>query len=199
MNEEESIKKELDQIAPSLAKINKDRSKGYDVPQDFFASFESKLMQRIEIESINDPIEDSTINHKSNNETIFVSLNHKVSWFIAASILGFFIFYTVDLNPSKGIDTNRLFAQLSIQETDYYILDNIAEFELDELINLAYETTIVDIQDALPVLDLENTAKDIPSELGSTKLNEVFETSDVDALLDDLSDEELLELEEDFL
>ncbi len=199
MNEEESIKKELDQIAPNLAKINKDRSKGYDVPQDFFASFESKLMHRIEKESTNEPIEEPTINHKINNATIFVLLNHKFSWLIAASIVGFFIFYTVELNPSKGIDTNRLFAQLSIQETDYYILDNIAEFELDELINLADERTIVDIQDALPVLDIENTSNDIQLELGFTKLNEVFETSDVDALLDDLSDDELLELEEDFL
>ena len=198
MENQDNIKKELDDLTSSLSTINKDRTKGFEVPEDYFSKFESKLMQKIENELDSNPI---SIVSDSKNESKgkIVLLKRSVYVVVAASLVGLFLFFNSDLFQNDSLDSQVLLAQLTAQETNSYILEHIQEFDTEDISELADESTLDELQEALLVYEFQIQDEIIISEEDQNPIKDIFDSENLDQFLDDLSEDELLELEETYL
>jgi len=198
MENQDNIKKELDDLTSSLSTINKDRTKGFEVPEDYFSKFESKLMQKIENELDSNLI---SIVSDSKNESSgkIVLLKRSVYVVVAASLVGLFLFFNSDLFQNDSLDSQVLLAQLTAQETNSYILEHIQEFDTEDISELADESTLDELQEALLVYEFQIQDEIIISEEDQNPIKDIFDSENLDQFLEDLSEDELLELEETYL
>lgn len=202
MKEEDDIKKELEELSPSLSQIPKDRTKGYGIPKDYFSNFEDKLMSAIEADSINELEKESKVVPIKHQQSGIISLfkNAKVLA-AAASIAGLFLLFNSDIFKQDKQDAQQLLAALSHDETNTYILDNIDQFETEDLIEYVDANTLTNLKSTLPTYDTKtiDLSEDKDREETADKLLEqTFNDSSVNDILDALSDEELEALEDDF-
>lgn len=198
MENQDNIKRELEDLSSSLSTIKKDRTKGFEVPEDYFSNFESKLMQKIEneVDSNSIPIVSDSKN-ESNGKIIL--LKRSVYAVVAASLVGLFLFFNSDLFQKDSLDSQVLLAQLTAQETNSYILEHIQEYNTEDFYDLAEESILDELQEALTVYEFQIQDELIISEEDQNPIKDDFNSENLDQFLDDLSDDELLELEETYL
>lgn len=202
MKEEEDIKKELEGLSPLLSKIPKDRKKGYGIPKDYFSNFEDKLMSAIDADSTTESDTDNNVVPFNQHKSAIISLftNPKVLA-VAASILGLFLLFNTDIYKHDKQDAKQLLAALSQDETSSYILENIDQFDTEDLLEYADTDALTNLQRTLATYDVSSVdvSDDREKEETEDKLLEAtLNDSSVDDILDALSDEELEDLEDEF-
>ena len=198
MENQDNIKKELEDLSSSLSTIKKDRTKGFEVPEDYFSKFESKLMQKIENEVDSNTLSIVSDSKNESNGKIIL-LKRSVYAVVAASLVGLILFFNSDLFQNDSLDSQVLLAQLTAEETNNYILEHIQEYNTEDFYDLAEESILDELQEALTVYEFQTQDKLIIDEEDQNPIKDVFNSENLDQFLDDLSDDELLELEETYL
>ena len=198
MENQDNIKRELEDLSSSLSTIKKDRTKGFEVPEDYFSKFESKLMQKIENEVDSNTLSIVSDSKNESNGKIIL-LKRSVYAVIAASLVGLILFFNSDLFQNDSLDSQVLLAQLTAEETNNYILEHIQEYNTEDFYDLAEESILDELQEALTVYEFQTQDKLIIDEEDQNPIKDVFNSENLDQFLDDLSDDELLELEETYL
>jgi hypothetical protein len=203
MNKKEDIKNELNEISPFLSDLNKDRKEGFSLPNNYFENFEDRLMSRIKEENAligSTKTDDSDISFISwllKAVELLFTPKYAVP-FATAVVLVVFGFQFFGKAASVNMDEPSLIAQLSVEETNSFILNNIEDFSIDDIIELVEADAIEDIHIDLPSLHHENlnnkqtinTEKD-----NESAFDKALESADAINLLDDLSDDDF---EEDY-
>ncbi len=153
MKEKEAIQKELEQLAPLLAR-QKEKSSPFKLPDDYFDTLENQILDRV------------TMEPKKDTPTKIRSLSFWLTSAAAILLLAVgFSFLFQSQNKSEA-----LLADISTEEIDRYISDNLYEFDEDllfeenttsadlnstdfseEEVNLYLEENIEDLED----LDLD--------------------------------------------
>ena len=198
MENQDNIKRELEDLSSSLSTIKKDRAKGFEVPEDYFSKFESKLMQKIENEVDSNTLSIVSDSKNESNGKIIL-LKRSVYAVVAASLVGLILFFNSDLFQNDSLDSQVLLAQLTAEETNNYILEHIQEYNTEDFYDLAEESILDELQEALTVYEFQTQDKLIIDEEDQNPIKDVFNSENLDQFLDDLSDDELLELEETYL
>jgi hypothetical protein len=198
MENQDNIKRELEDLSSSLSTIKKDRTKGFEVPEDYFSKFESKLMQKIENEVDSNTLSIVSDSKNESNGKIIL-LKRSVYAVVAASLVGLILFFNSDLFQNDSLDSQVLLAQLTAEETNNYILEHIQEYNTEDFYDLAEESILDELQEALTVYEFQTQDKLIIDEEDQNPIKDVFNSENLDQFLDDLSDDELLELEETYL
>jgi len=198
MENQDNIKRELEDLSSSLSTIKKDRTKGFEVPEDYFSKFESKLMQKIENEVDSNTLSIVSDSKNESNGKIIL-LKRSVYAVVAASLVGLILFFNSDLFQNDSPDSQVLLAQLTAEETNNYILEHIQEYNTEDFYDLAEESILDELQEALTVYEFQTQDKLIIDEEDQNPIKDVFNSENLDQFLDDLSDDELLELEETYL
>ena len=198
MENQDNIKRELEDLSSSLSTIKKDRTKGFEVPEDYFSKFESKLMQKIENEVDSNTLPTLSDSKNESNGKIIL-LKHSLYAVVAASLVGLFLFFNSDLFQKDSPDSQVLLAQLTAEETNNYILEHIQEYNTEDFYDLAEESILDELQEALTVYEFQTQDKLIIDEEDQNPIKDVFNSENLDQFLDDLSDDELLDLEETYL
>ena len=135
--------------------------------------------------------------NESNGKIIL--LKRSVYAVVAASLVGLILFFNSDLFQNDSLDSQVLLAQLTAEETNNYILEHIQEYNTEDFYDLAEESILDELQEALTVYEFKNQDKLIIDEEDQNPIKDVFNSENLDQFLDDLSDDELLELEETYL
>ena len=198
MENQDNIKRELEDLSSSLSTIKKDRTKGFEVPEDYFSKFESKLMQKIENEVDSNTLSIVSDSKNESNGKIIL-LKRSVYAVVAASLVGLILFFNSDLFQNDSLDSQVLLAQLTAEETNNYILEHIQEYNTEDFYDLAEESILDELQEALTVYEFQTQDKLIIDEEDQNPIKDVFNSENLDQFLEDLSDDELLELEETYL
>ena len=198
MENQDNIKRELEDLSSSLSTIKKDRTKGFEVPEDYFSKFESKLMQKIENEVDSNTLSIVSDSKNESNGKIIL-LKRSIYAVVAASLVGLILFFNSDLFQNDSLDSQVLLAQLTAEETNNYILEHIQEYNTEDFYDLAEESILDELQEALTVYEFQTQDKLIIDEEDQNPIKDVFNSENLDQFLDDLSDDELLELEETYL
>ena len=136
MENQDNIKRELEDLSSSLSTIKKDRTKGFEVPEDYFSKFESKLMQKIENEVDSNTLSIVSDSKNESNGKIIL-LKRSVYAVVAASLVGLILFFNSDLFQNDSLDSQVLLAQLTAEETNNYILEHIQEYNTEDFYDLA--------------------------------------------------------------
>ena len=117
MKEKEKIHKELEQLAPLLAK-HKDKSSPFKVPEGYFDTLEAKVLEQVSSE---EPKRSATI------------IRPLYFWLTSAAAIILLVVGMSVLFQSENHSENLL-ADISVEEIDRYISDNLHEFDEDLLL-----------------------------------------------------------------
>jgi hypothetical protein len=181
-------KRELEQLAPQLKKLlDKERSEAA-LPKDYFQNFETRLQQRLATERSLEPA------------TTPRSAHPLVEWWqrfwrpaTALALPAFLLLLWWGLSPKEMLVEPTNFAQVSSQEIDQYMEQNIALFTEDELVALAEPELLEAWQATL----IEEVSVLEESTTSSSSLDKALERTRSGDLLDELTTEDL-SIEEDW-
>ena len=166
---------ELEGLSPWL-QDQKKRGDGMDLPEGYFGDFEHRMMERLA---------ETPRAQKPNFE---VKAANKHRWHIplpylaAAASVALLVAAWWFMRPAPV--STPISTDLSAEDVQDYLLDNIHEFEVDQLASLETESS------HLP--ETESTGRNT-SPLPQETTDELH-PEDIDALLRDLSEEELEEI-----
>lgn len=200
--EKNKINRELEEIAPFLSNLKKDKKEGFSMPENYFDKFEHRLMHRIEEENA------LSANQNSDNSINVNFLTKIKTFFSPYYAVGFstcvllIIGSVYVLQPTDTIDSlvtiDGLLADGSI---DSYIYENIEEFKTEDIVALLKIEEVADIQeDMIGEESLLTQETKIEKEVQTVKssMDKALDAVKVDDLLDDLTEEDL-ELEDESL
>jgi hypothetical protein len=199
------IKDELNELSPFLSDLNSDRKEGFTTPDNYFERFEDRLMSRIR--------EEEALSGNTNKETAGIA---EESWFMktmrllitpkyAASFASCMLLLVFGLNYilNKKMGTDKgplLLAQLTIEETNEYIINNIEDFATADIIESIGVDVIDEIHNNLPALGKqiqEVEKKPIVDNNFKTEdksaMDKAIEATDAHDLLDDLTEDDIEE------
>ena len=199
------IKDELNEISPFLSDLTSDKKEGFSTPEHYFDRFEDRLMSRIR--------EEEALSGAKNKETVGVG---NESWFIKSIRLFFTPKYTVGFIScvcllvfglnfilNKKITTAEgplLLAQLSIEETNEYIINNIEDFATTDIIESIEVDVVNEIQNTLPTLENSNKALDKKTIIDNdviieekSAMDKAIEETDAHDLFDELTEDDIEE------
>lgn len=184
------IAEELNELAPFLAKLKKEKKQEQHLPAEYFNNFEDRLRSRIREEEALTP----KIRATQQKDNSFWS---KISWLFrpqyTMGLATVAILVVVGLNlfnqPTETLvkqTPEQLFAQLTTEDLTIYINNNIEDFSTEDIIQTMDEQTLKEFPSSEKVF--RDAKADIPpqSSNSSTKLS-----------IDDLTEEEILEALDD--
>ncbi len=192
MEENKNIKKELEDLSPWLHELkSKSTPERKGPPKDYFQNFEDRLMHRIQEEEAltEKPLVEET-RLSSWWKRILAGLfqpKYAVGFSVAIIVVVFFangLGETPTAPQTKT--TNLLLAELSVEETTDYIINNIQDFETTEIMGVVEEMVIDEqISEKLTITTIEPA-----SELNEEVLEPAKEDNTLDKVLENLDDEE---------
>lgn len=166
---------ELEGLSPWL-QDQKKRGDGMDLPEGYFDDFERSMMERL------------AETPRAQKPTFEVKAVNKRRWLIprpymaaAASVALLIVAWWV-MRPTPAPVPNT--TDLSTEDVQAYLLDNIHEFEVDQLASLETEAP------HQPEAGADGTSTPVTPRESTDELH----PEDIDALLRDLSEEELEEI-----
>lgn len=177
MREKEKIKRELEEIAPFLAKIKaQDQDNGFRVPPDYFKQLTANVLAAVEEEAA----EHST---KRTYTWSWVQARWNALWrpqlaYAFASIacllcIGLWLFKPVKAQPDLAFNK---------EELEAYVIANINDFDTDLLME-AYSEASIDALDAAeiegPVL-MEDSLEEIIQQMDEDSFESLWETVELD-------------------
>ena len=207
MEENKNIKKELEDLSPWLHELKSKSTPERKVPpKDYFQNFEDRLMNRIQEE---DALTEKLLVENTNlsswwKKTLAGLFQPKYAvGFSVAIIVVVFLTNNLGENPTapETSTSNLLLAELSVEETTDYILNNIQDFETTEIMEVVEETMIDDeISEKLTITTIETASEPNEEVLEPAKedntLDKVLENlDDEEAFLEELTEEEIEELD----
>ncbi|MEM6967346.1 MAG: hypothetical protein AAF573_21460 [Bacteroidota bacterium] len=172
-NNKQEIQAELEQLAPSLAKIKKQEP--FEIPDQYFATMQKEVMSQLNIAE--DKLAGSS---QPTAQTSWVDqLWEKLSLILQPKVaVGFGVFVLLAVATFFVLDMasgdNMSLANISVEEAETYVLTHIQDFEEDELLDLVVG---IDVEDISNVNFTEETIDEY-----------------MDEILDDFSEEELEDL-----
>lgn len=169
MDRKHEIRKELEQIAPKLSELN-EHNDGFKVPENYFGQMQEAVMERIKSDTNLEVIHPQPTG-------ILKILQPRILLRVAgfALVIAMAAYF---LLPGGNGDSSAYLAELSPEEASEYVQNNLDEFDLDDMLEVAQ-------------LD--------PTELFSseTLLLEEVQEKDMEQYIDDIIDDfDLEELEE---
>lgn len=171
MKNTDDIKKELEELSPFLSKRKKEKE-GFEVPTNYFRKLPDLIMDRIQEEETLSSSSAPTTNwldHIIERIQLLLQPQYAMALASIAIFIMVSIFFFEQDNALLGANT---LAEVSDEEINSYVMDNLEEFEIDLLMD---------------AIDEENLEKEIESESSS-------DDDYLDNIIDDLSDKELEEL-----
>ena len=198
MNKKDEINNELNEISPFLSDLNKDRKEGFSIPKNYFDNFENRLMSRIREEEalsgskIADSVDNTIFSWIQNAVKLLFTPKYAVSFSIAVVAVVFGIQF-FSISTSDTTQEPSLIAQLSIEETHLFIVNNIHDFSIDDIIEIVETEVIEDLHIDLPSLHYEN--KNEKQVINKEKdkqssFDKALESAEAKNLFDELSDED---------
>ncbi len=138
MNRKNEIKKELEEIAPFLNDIKKEKS-GFQVPDNYFKEMQNQVIQQLN----ESPAE------KHSNPSVFLVIKENsiqtirllaqpryalraASFVLVLTVAAIFYFQLADRN-----NPNEFLTDISAEDMYEYVNENIDEFELEEIMEYA--------------------------------------------------------------
>ena len=210
----DNIDKELDDLSPFLSKHKKSRQNGQSaLPEDYFVNFENRLMDRVKY----DTEEAQYVSQEASGpqrwkSSMKVILRPKYLSLAAACLFGIVIGWQYIGNSNDlPVGTTKLLAELSVEETQNYLVDNVEDIELDEIATIIADTELQKIsEDNLLVVDdsetMENSSEATKEEMEDEAIQEVpvekvsqeessiqkaIDKTNTEGLLDDITEEEI--------
>lgn len=193
-NSKKEIAEELNEIAPFLAKLSKEKTQDKSLPADYFNNFEHRLMSRIQEEEALTP--KPTIQQPK--ETSFWA---KISWIFDwkysaawsfAIVVGLIGLNVLSQTPETVVQQSpdELLAALTDEDLNTYINEHIEEFSTEDII----ETMTPETLEQLPSSERILTDAKISTEAPKLSIDDLTE----EEILNALDDDDLEELEELF-
>lgn len=168
-----NLMEELEDLSPWL-KDQKKRGDGMDLPEGYFGDFEQRMMERL------------AETPRAQKPSFEVKAANKHRWRIprpylaAAASVALLVAAWWFMRPTPA--SMPISTDLSAEDVQAYLLDNIHEFEVDQLASLETESSHLPEAGAVaPPLPPQETSDELHPE-------------DLDVLLRDLSEEELEEI-----
>lgn len=163
------IQEELEQLAPSLSKLKKE--KGYEIPQDYFNKLPDQILKQLDFPSNSTEVEAASWKDLL-LEKIAVFFQPKLAMGFAMATLFLFSIYFLSKNTTP---TTTPFAQVSLDEIENYVNDNIDDFDDEILFEFVAELEEnsfdnLDIQEE----DLEEYMDEIIEDLDDSELGELL-------------------------
>lgn len=181
MKKKESLDNELKELSPFLHDLKR-KEDGFKLPADYFETFEHSVFQKMGAHGVP---KNTGMQGIRGGGFKFYFLKPQILMAVAASLTLIFSAWWF-LNPSQVVaPPNPVAMELTGEEVESYVLENIQEFETEQLVTLSEDS-------ALPSeTPLQSTTPK------STKMkpdSEDISPEDVEDLLKDMSDEELEQL-----
>lgn len=183
------INKELEELAPFLSKLKKDKKEEFTMPTNYFDKFEARLMHRIEEEtalSATDRSEQRTTEHFLSRIKAFFKPHYALGFSTCLLFIIGSIYVLQPVDQPTSVDTMEgLLADGSI---DSYIYSHIEDFRTEDIVASLGLEEVVDIQDNMIGKEVLNT-----NTSGIVNSTETIESS-MDKALDAVEVEDLLEV-----
>ncbi len=193
--ENENIHNELEDLSPLLSRHKKGKKKEVSLPANYFNSFEDRLMARIEEE---EALIGTTQKQEQKKEQrgwfwAWFSMRKLAGFASIALLIGVAIFFWP--KPAVEEATPLLLADLSLEETRGYVLDNIEDFSTEQIVAVIEEPIIEAIQEEVKIME-EEVVDIMPVEAKEEKeekaaIDKALEKINAEDLLDELSEEDL--------
>jgi len=194
------INKELEELSPFLSNLKKDKKDAFSMPENYFDTFEDRLMYRIEEEAALSP------ERHFEKETAVPFLSKMKAFFRPHYAIGFstcllliigsiYVLKPVD-SPTNLELMDGLLADGSI---DTYIDNHIEDFRTEDIIALLGIEELVENQEYIvgeEELNTNSISKEKPTETIKTSMDKALEAVEMEDLLENLTEEDL-ELDED--
>ncbi len=158
MNEKDAIRKELEELAPRLSHI--DRKEPFQVPPTYFRELPEEIMEKARRQPTTSGWVTSVINWITT-----VLTPQRIAWQLATIAVLIAVGLWLFQSPQQSAALPTI-ADLSVEEMQLYVTDNIDEFDVDILLEES-NFTFTDV----PLLNLDST---------------VIEDKYLDEFLDDL-------------
>lgn len=171
-NMEDELKKE----APELYKM-RGQNDGFKTPDDYFDSFEDRIFARMESAGIQRNTLQAPVKRTARRVTMPQML------MAAAAVMSLLLAAVWFFKPTPAIEHPLASVELSEEEIETYLLENVQDFEAEQLAMLPDEEEQESIQ---PATKTPNKKSDDPLEDLSPE--------DVEHLLNDMTEEELEEI-----
>lgn len=188
MNNKHNIKKELEELSPFLANLKKEDS-SFGVPDDYFQKMQGEVFRKVEASNVSQKEKAPSFFQKTitdSVQTIYALLYGRylmpvVSFLFLIAVGGVYLLKPGATTPTIGKSELLLFADISVEEIDSYIEENIDDFEMDELVDLIDTETIAAIE-----TDNINTFENANDEAFEAELDDY-----IDEIIDDFDIDEL--------
>lgn len=201
------IQDELNELSPFLSDLKKDKKEGFKMPANYFDRFEDRLMHRIKEESALEPQENVTTSPPSKVGfwefmRTLIRPQYAVGFSTCLILLVFGLYY-VNNNVESQEECSTLMACLTPDEMNSYIITNIEEFSTEDIVDAMPTEEVAEFQDKIP--EIKEVIENVVAEpvVESTKANteqstmdKALEAAGAENLLDDLSEEDLLDEDE---
>lgn len=172
VNMEDELKKE----APELHEMRR-HNDGFKLPDDYFGSFEDRVFGRIESAGIQRNAAQQAVKRTARR----VSMPHML--LAAAAVITLLLAAVWFFKPTPAIEQPVASVELSEEEIETYLLENVQDFEAEQLAMLPDEEEQETTQPATKTPDKKS---DDPLEDISPE--------DVEHILNDMTEEELEEI-----
>lgn len=155
MDRKDEIKKELEELSPILSKLKKENP--FEVPSNYFQQLPNQIMEQAKLT----PVEKS-IRKESWLDRIVASFAFMLRPQVALGLLGLVaITWTAiyTLQPDETIAPIAVSQEIE-EEADEYILENIEDFDVDDLAQLAFGEEIDYLIDSGDDLEFDDATLD---------------------------------------
>jgi len=195
---DKNTKEELQELSSFLHQMKEadDSEKDKAIPANYFQNFEDRLMHRIKEEealTASPSVKD--------RPTVLAAFWQWLQWrYVAFAgmtcvllLVGVWVWNNNSTATNKAAPT--LLADLSVEETHSFVINNIEEFETEEIVAMVDEEVLENMQTELAA-NLPAPSKEKGKEVSTAEdkdnaLDKALEASDNKDLLDDLTEEDL--------
>ena len=177
----ESLDEELGSISPWLNDL-KSKGEGFEIPEDYFGDMEESLFARIEAAG---PLERPALKpaKRSGMFASFIRPRAAMAYAAALAVLLAAV-WLIRLQTTKAPETVVASAELSEEDIESYLLENVHDFDPDQLAALEPTATESMEEESAP-------APSNPGKKAKTIHHEDLHPEDLEQIIDEMSDEEL--------
>ena len=188
---------ELNDMAPKLYQWQQRTQQG-DVPKDYFENFEARLQRRLATERALTPTAATAPNWRQQLAQWW-SGRWRPALLALTPVVALLIWWA-NTNPTIVPESVPTFADLSYQELDHYVANNLESFTSQELATVLETEALSLPESSLPTTEEAVPEVEAPSDAAQI-LDKALEQTDTEDLLDelDLDELDLEELEEEWL
>ena len=167
------IQEELEQLAPSLAKLKKEEH--FEVPENYFQQLPDQILSQIDFGKNESVAPAAPVRSWVDDivEKISFLFQPRVAIAFAALLLLLVSVFLINRNDTPG-ESGNLLASISEAEMEEYLEANLNEFEEESLYDLVDEVASNDFTEDLNEEDLENLMEEFIDDLDDSELEDLL-------------------------